>query len=62
MKAIDMFANLLRSARREAEEANVSATRKVELEAYIERHAAEIDAHIEVGRLISSTNGKFKKK
>ncbi|GAB7326501.1 hypothetical protein MBLNU13_g10494t1 [Cladosporium sp. NU13] len=47
MKAMGLFANVLRSARREAEEANVSVTRKAELEVWIERHAADIDAHIE---------------
>lgn len=48
MKAMGLFANVLRNAKREAEETTVSATRKAELEAWIERHAAEIDAHIEV--------------
>lgn len=51
MKAMGLFANVLRSARREADDANVSATRKAELEAWIERHAAEIDVHIEVSRI-----------
>lgn len=61
MKAMGLFASILRSARREAEDANVSATRKAELEAWIERHAADIDAHIEVSRHIPPKNGKSKK-
>lgn len=42
MKAMSLLANVLRNARREAGEATVSATRKAELEAWVERHEAEI--------------------
>jgi hypothetical protein len=48
MKAMGLLANLLRNARCESDEPTVDATRKVELEAWIEQHAAEIDARIEV--------------
>jgi len=48
VKAMGMFANALRNARLEAEEATVNQTRKAELEAWIESHAVEIDTHIEV--------------
>jgi hypothetical protein len=61
MKAMSLFANVLRSARREADETTVSGTRRAELEAWIERHAADIDAHIEVSRHIPPKNGKSKK-
>jgi phage gp45-like len=48
MKAMGHFANVLRNARLEAEEATVNATRKAELEAWLESHTVEIDTHIEV--------------
>lgn len=71
MKAMKLLANVLREARREAGEATVSAARKTELENWIERHEAEIDARIMVseahGSPISSREdsgkheaGKFK--
>jgi hypothetical protein len=50
MKAMGLLANVLRSARREAGEATIDPTRKAELEAWIEQHAAEIDARIEVSK------------
>ena len=46
LEAMKRLANLLREAKREAGEAVVSAARKTELEAWIERHEAEIDARI----------------
>lgn len=46
LEAMKRLANVLREAKREAGEAVVSAARKTELEAWIERHEAEIDARI----------------
>jgi len=54
MKAMGQLANVLRNARREAGEATVSATRKAELQAWIERHEAEINTSIEVSGQIPS--------
>lgn len=48
MEAMKRLANVLREAKREADEVTVSAARKTELEAWIERHEAEIDARIMV--------------
>ena len=48
MEAMKRLANVLRGVKREAGEVTVSAARKTELEAWIERHEAEIDARIMV--------------
>jgi hypothetical protein len=49
MKTMKLLANVIREVKREAGEATVSAARKTELEAWIGRHEAEIDARIMVG-------------
>ena len=54
MKATGLLANVLRSARRQADEETVSEARKTELEDWIERNEAEIDARIEVSKQILS--------
>lgn len=62
LQAMKRLANVLREARREAGEATVSAVRKTELEAWIERHGAEIDARIMVcNDILSKSRRKSKK-
>lgn len=62
MQAMKRLANVLCEARREAGEATVSAARKTELEAWIERHGAEIDAHVMVcNDILSKSRRKSKK-
>ena len=56
MEAMKRLANVLRGVKREAGEVTVSAARKTELEAWIERHEAEIDARIMVSNSTPSVS------